>query len=336
MSRLIRFAFFYAIFAFLFLLLLQDERIAFVQCSLDGAASIFAGVSRLWALGLPLIAGTVVLAAHGRRRERLGEIGGALLCVFFLQCGFLTLKDAIPDLVPFYADPFLAEIDRWLTGGVDAWRVAHRILPDLIVSDVTLVYFQLWALPAFGLPLLVAATDGDAERKRRYLWLYALSWIVIGNILALLGSSAGPAFYDRLLHTTAFAGLQDSMRASGLAQSPVGITQSALWQRYLSEGFDFGLSISAFPSMHVAATSVATLYIWERWPGLRLPAAAYLVTIFLLSIYTGFHYATDGITSVLVVCLLNLALRRLQTGARGRKIVAPHRSVTIASLRKVG
>jgi hypothetical protein len=260
--------------------------------------------------------------------SRVGPILLAVAATICLQAGFSFFKNAIPEIVPYYADPMLARFDAWLHGGVDPWVWAHGLWPPAAVLPWLRAYMDVWAVPAVLFAVLLAAVDSDAERVRRYLWLYFGSWLVLGNLMALGLSSVGPVYYDRLIDGAArFAGLSQALVQSGVAESGIGVLQEALWQRYLRGGVDPGLGISAFPSMHVAVAALCALYLTERSPWLALPGWGFVAVIQFLSVYTGYHYAIDGYVSVLVLIVANRAFRR--------KKVAREGGVTIATCGKV-
>jgi hypothetical protein len=244
----------------------------------------------------------------GRRSslEHLSLVFLAAVSSILLQAGFLLFKSAIPLIVPFYADPFLASLERAIFFGTDAWEVAHAITPAGLAAWFPLIYLTLWSALAFVFPVLVVATDFDDRRVTRYVWLFFLSWIVTGNLVALLGSSVGPVFYDRLLGTDRFVDLHAALADSGFAAGPIGMVQENLWTNL------GGLlsCISAFPSVHVAVACIGALYVRERFRRFRLISDAFVALILLISVYSGYHYLLDGIASIVIVLALNAALVR--------------------------
>jgi hypothetical protein len=243
------------------------------------------------------------------RRSSLAHLSSVILVTFaalWIQVGFLLFKSAIPDLVPFYADPFWAELDNSLLLGHDAWQVAHAITPDVLAAWFPAIYLSLWSVAAFVFPVLVVASDPDERRMLRYAWLFFLTWIVVGNIVALAGSSVGPVFYDRLLGTDRFADMHAAFVLNGFSAGPIAMVQKNLWDNL------GGLlsCVSAFPSVHVAVACVVALYIRERFWRFRLIGDSFFALILLISVYSGYHYLLDGIASLGIVVALNAALVR--------------------------
>ena len=71
--------------------------------------------------------------------------------------------------------------------------------------------------------------------------------------------------------------------------------------------------MSAFPSMHVAVATVTALYLAERSRLLGLIGAAFWAVVMFLSVYTGYHYALDGIAATGMVLALRALIGALQS-----------------------
>jgi len=180
-------------------------------------------------------------------------------------------------------------------------KLVHGLLPHLPTSLFTSIYFVIWSLPALFLPLIIAATDDDAARTRRFLILYVLVWVGLGNIVALIGMSVGPVYFDRLEGSVRFAGLAHALIQSGVEHGPLGKIQDSLWNAYANRAQVVGSGISAFPSVHVAVATLTMLYLGERSRWLAPFGMAFLVAILFLAVYVGWHYAIDGYFSIFVM-----------------------------------
>lgn len=264
------------------------------------------------ALMIPMLLALPFFMGWRRLVANLSLLGYALIASAVLQTAFSFLKSTIPAIVPFYADPALAAADRWLHGGIDPWEITHRIGAHLPMEWLLPVYLSVWAVPAIGLAVILTVADGDRERTARFLVLYLFSWIFLGNILAVLGSSVGPVFYDTLLGGGRFAGLHAALAQSGLADGTVGAIQEYLWRSYADRRMAIGSGISAFPSVHVGIATLTALYLMERSLWLAIPGFAFLAAILFLSVYTGYHYALDGYASILLVTGAWQVLRRVE------------------------
>lgn len=224
--------------------------------------------------------------------------GSALLC-----SSFLVIKTTIPMMMPFWADPLLAAWDRALFGGLDGYVWSHRFAPYMSAGTAMLFYIPVWAISMLVFPAAVVLFEADVARKVRYLKIYFYSWILLGLGVATLMSSAGPIYHDRLLGADAFAGLPASLAGVGFEGSAVRLLQEGLWQAYEADGGQQlrGSGISAFPSMHVAMATLWACYLAERSKWLAPVGFGYAAVILFLSVFTGWHYAVDGIFSAVAV-----------------------------------
>ena len=133
--------------------------------------------------------------------------------------------------------------------------------------------------------------------------------------MAMLGSSVGPVFYDRLLGGDRFAELTVALQSSGMTQSAIGSIQEALWRRFETGGIDIGHGISAFPSTHVSVATIAAIYLCERSRWLAPVGFGFLGITLFMSVYTGYHYAIDGYFSIAAVFAGNWLLIKHQNRA---------------------
>lgn len=234
-------------------------------------------------------------------RQSLPRMAVVALIFCLGIAAFSTYKVAIPDLVPFYADPFLARIDAWLHGG-DPGLAAHQILPPILQSVLALLYGQVWFAYWFG-TLGFVAFLGDRALRQQYYWTLALGILLLGTLAATLTSSVGPILYDRIYGGERFADLVALVEQSDAGQS-ISNAVDYLLGTYLGGPVTAGTGISAMPSMHLAiATLNALLFLrLNRMAG--LVSLVYLATILFGSVYLGWHYAIDGYVSIVAVILV--------------------------------
>lgn len=258
-----------------------------------------------------------LIAWKSKDRSIRSVVLGALMAFFatlLFQSGFTLIKTSMPFVVPFYADVALAEWDAVFHGGHDPWVFTHWIAGFLPMEWVIPVYLHVWVWPAVCLPVVITALDSDQSRVLRFLALYVMSWVLIGNLLAVLGMSAGPVFYDRIHDGDRFAALTSAIAATPIIDTYFGAAQDYLWGAYSDNQQSVGAGISAFPSVHVSVSMVGALYLWERSKWLGLIGAAFVTVILFLSIYSGYHYALDGYFSIALMWGSWALIRRSQTG----------------------
>jgi hypothetical protein len=224
---------------------------------------------------------------------------------------FSSVKTMLPDVVPFFADHALADLDAALHGD-DPWR--YTALPGL-TPVIEALYFPLWNALLSGCTLAALIAPRLRAIRARYVWAFLIAWPLLGNLLAAATMSAGPVYYELITGEARFAHLVSHLAEHSIAQQQA---QSFLWASYTTGQAGVGSGISAFPSMHLA---VATLFVLlaaqgPRW--LLWAATAYCATILFGSVHLGWHYAVDGYFSmaatVLIWKMVGRALRHSRPG----------------------
>ncbi|WP_430937871.1 phosphatase PAP2 family protein [Rhodovulum sp. YNF3179] len=237
-------------------------------------------------------------------RSLLPSIGKAAAIGFATLLFLLTfslVKTTLPDAVPFYADRAFARVDAWLHGGRDPWSLTHEWMVDLPPVIFSRIYMEGWVFVSTFFPMLLVLLDPDNARRSRFLMLYLVGWVFLGNVLALAGMSAGPIYHDRLTGLEYFAGLDEALTSSGIAASRVGLMHDHLWAVYEGGRLFAGSGISAFPSVHVGFVALLALYLFERLPRLAPVWIATVLIFQFLSVHLGWHYAIDGYVSIALI-----------------------------------
>lgn len=310
MSGAFRFSLVYLVCAFALMAVLTKEPATMLAYLVEIATAFsYLMYGRLGWLVPPLLLIVVLWLGPKTCLSRLGSVGQMVAMSVCLQIGFVFAKSAIPRLVPFYADPFLAQVDQTLFFGRDAWQIAHALAGERFAWLFPTLYMPVWSGLALGFPIVMALTDPDKARAGRYAWLFILAWVVVGNLLATLGSSVGPVYYDRLLGSDRFSDLAVALQQSGLARSSLGQVQDLLWAGSNDVAVPLSL-ISAFPSVHVAVATVVALYLRERAPRLAPVGYAFLGAISFISVYSGYHFAICAFGGWAVVVAMAAAMRR--------------------------
>ncbi|MDG4882302.1 phosphatase PAP2 family protein [Mesorhizobium sp. WSM4884] len=256
---------------------------------------------------------------------RANGMRAALVVTVFilLLAAYTTCKVNIPEIVPFYSDEALADLDELLHGQAP-WQIAHAFDSDTLALVIGTTYSKIWFLEWFGM-VFFAALCSNQLMHLRYLAALALVTMVVGTLLATLFSSVGPIFYDEFLGGDRYAELLKVVRQHN---------QLALrYSHYLLASYKanmpaLGSGISAMPSMHVAIATLNAFYLarLNRWLGV----AGWAFAIFILfgSFYTGWHYAVDGYISMLVVAVIwrrTAGIADIKTGTSGSTTDAPDR-----------
>jgi len=221
-----------------------------------------------------------------------------MLVAVLVAAGYNTLKSNIPDLMPFYADPYLADIDEWLHGK-PPWQLAHK-LPTAIVSPlVDFTYSFVWFGQWLGVLFYVSLWNGGARRER-YLWALASTVLIIGTLLATAFSSVGPVFYHRFYGSDRFNELNDALLSNGPALAK--LFAAYLVKSHLGDAAAYGTGISAMPSMHMAICVLNASFLTTfGHRSLTLVAWLFVALMQFGMVYSGWHYAVDGYVSIIVV-----------------------------------
>lgn len=236
--------------------------------------------------------------------EKISGRGGAdagLAIVLFMVClaAFTAFKHNFSTLVPFFADPLLADLDAAMHIG-DPWRWA-RALPFAPWMDWTLyvLYSHLWIVQ-LAAGVVVAAFVEDKRVRLRYFLSLTATAILLGVAVRLGFSSAGPIFYDRMFDGDRFADLIEALRSSAAGPSVLRISDY-LFSSFALDRASVGTGISAMPSFHIAIAVLNALFIrkFGRWVGFL--AWTYAAVIMFGSVYFGWHYALDGYVSIAAV-----------------------------------
>ena len=232
-------------------------------------------------------------------RGRLGRAFLFLLLFILVDQAYRALKVAIPRLHEYYADPYLARLDR-LIFGTDPWRLTHALIGPRGTEVLDLLYV-LWFLVMIGL-FAWAAFARDKRFQLQAVATYFLIWIVLGNAMAGIFASAGPCYYERFFHSEYFAPLMEQLRHTGDLRALA--LQDYLYASLGQESI--GSGISAFPSIHVAMTSLLVIVTWNRFGAGWQAALAltYHLCILVGSVHLGWHYGVDGIASMITTAIL--------------------------------
>jgi len=238
-------------------------------------------------------------ARKWRLPERLAGLILVVIAVRVFMSNFSTVKMAIPEVVPYYLDPLLLNIDLRLHGG-PPWRLLVPWLgsPPAILAMSML--YDFWWIALFAVLLCVAAAVDRPQLRAQYITAFFLCWIVLGTVAAYLLASVGPCYYDAIYGGHHFAPqmrvLQDANQVFRIESVH---RQAALWDALMRRDYANPYGVSAMPSLHV---SMATLIAILGWKLNRWFAAA--GTVFLLAIMAGsvllrWHYAVDGYVAVI-------------------------------------
>jgi hypothetical protein len=248
----------------------------------------------------------------GYRKARLGALSPTTLIrvtavVFVFPAShraYAIYKSAIPLILPFKYDAQWTDIDRWLHFG----RLPYQLLPSVLTTPWALRWLEVFYLgwhAVVGCMILWVTMQSDSQLRRRFYFVFLATLVLLGNLAALAGSSAGPCYYALVTgQPDPYAGLMQYLAQADHSIPYTLSIQGQLWHHYLLSTVGVGTGISAMPSIHVAMPVLFALAAYQKDAALGIALAIFGVVIFIGSIALGWHYAIDGYISVAVVSLL--------------------------------
>ena len=239
---------------------------------------------------------TALVALVRKHRSRL--LAAALgIQLVVLQVGSLTwLKALMPLIVPFWADPYFAGLDRAIFG-TDPWKLLVPLKPVEPLIDT--VYALWFPIKAYTMAALLLSLP--SFRKSRACLAYFYTVGIFGVLGQYAFSSAGPLFYK-------IAGFGDHFTSLEPHLTPaVKAARAYLWDAYLTGGDRIGSGISAMPSVHVAVAAWVALTVQSVFRPAAILGWTFFLVILVGSVYLGWHYGVDGIAGA-AAALLSWAL----------------------------
>lgn len=221
-----------------------------------------------------------------------------LVAMVIFNKSMLELKPMIPVIKPFSWDLELAEWDRMLFCGRNAWEVFHPVLSHDVITFVINNCYNFWFLALFGSFIWFGFSTRQSVNRTQFFLAYMMAWWIGGGLMAVYFSSAGPVYFGKIgLSPDPFSPLMTYLYGVD-ARLPIWAldTQELLWDGYTGAGHPIG--ISAFPSLHNASALIFAFATWRLSRGLGIAFAVYTAIIFVGSIHLGWHYAVDGLAGL--------------------------------------
>lgn len=217
---------------------------------------------------------------------------------------FTTVKTAIPLVHPFQWDKYFMEMDRIIFLGNDPWTLLNMVLGTASVTSAISVLYNIWII-VVAIVLTLALFSGSSQLRLQFLTSTVLSWIIAGNILALVFSSAGPCYYGFVVEgDNPFAAQMEYLNSANTTNTVLSLPiQELLWTSYIeNEGKISG--ISAMPSLHIIFALLIAFYAARLNRAAGAVCMIYAVIIMIGSVHLAWHYAVDGIAALLLAVVI--------------------------------
>ncbi|MDY0882833.1 phosphatase PAP2 family protein [Dongia soli] len=220
---------------------------------------------------------------------------------------FSYLKVLIPIFKPYVWDVALMTWDQRLHFGRLPWEWLDPLFGHTISLFVLNWTYTVWFLAMMTALLLQVANMRNRRLRAQYLLAQTILWPLMGNLVAMILSSAGPCYFGQLNPgADPYAGQMAHLHtiSQSLGFSIFGTffhvpltalsMQTHLWNGYTSGRFEAGLGISAAPSLHVASSWLIARLCSAYGRRAAVCGFIFLALIFIASIELGWHYAIDG------------------------------------------
>ncbi|MDB2592182.1 phosphatase PAP2 family protein [Gammaproteobacteria bacterium] len=229
-----------------------------------------------------------------------------ILIAVFLYTGFDQFKHQIGHNIPFWLDLYLVPIDAWWLNNLPWHLFSHRV----VLLFIDLVYSSGWFfITGFLLTWFILSTN--RALKWQILMTYLLCWIILGQLLATLFASAGPAFLTHFFphQSNPFQAILSHLASQPSLLSVQG--QALLLDIYQGQEHVIGSAISAFPSLHVSMATLAFRLLRQYQRPFAIFGAMNLTIIFFGSALLAWHYILDSVAALLMTELIFFMVKKL-------------------------
>ncbi|MCZ2721584.1 phosphatase PAP2 family protein [Marinomonas sp. 15G1-11] len=247
---------------------------------------------------------------------------------FFLLCiaisiilsVFSSVKSSIPIAIPFYLDSTLVELDLFLHFGYAPWEITHFIFSSPVSTAILNFLYNFWFFLCWSFLIVLMCWVNRPGIRRQALICFCLIWIINGNVLAVLLSSAGPCFYsmigsgsDTYIELMSRLNEQNDWLLNNNRFFNVWAlkTQDILWESYVQSNHGITSGISAMPSMHISVASLIAMTIYHFNKTFGGIAWGYALLIMVGSVHLGWHYAVDGYFALMLTSIIWFSVKRI-------------------------
>jgi PAP2 superfamily protein len=221
---------------------------------------------------------------------------------------FSAAKQAIPLIHPFAWDAQIAAVGAAMHGGTHLWVSLQPILAHPAVTvAMDWYYHRLWVVLLLG-AFACGALLEPSPLRRQYLLAFVLVFLIVGTVGALALSSAGPAYYARVVGQSSsdpYAPLLSYLHSVNARDGLLSVRgQGGLWYAYTHDVEALGFGISAMPSVHVASATLVALFGFALARPIGVLLGLIAICTFVISVALAWHYALDGYVGAILACCI--------------------------------
>ena len=248
--------------------------------------------------------------------REIAASGAPMLAVAIVLLPYFSkMKAAIPLFNDYTWDNAFVAWDRAIFFGNDAWEVLQPVLGFPVVTAFLALLYQLWFLLLYPGVMFFAFAKMDHTVRRQFFLTYVLSWTLVGGLMATLLAAVGPCFVGPMLGDPRF---DDQMAYLNAANEVVPVmtleVQGMLLEWFAKAENGLGSGITAMPSMHCAIAFlywIAVRRISARWGAFF---GVFFFITWISSVHLAYHYAVDGLVSLIAVAAIWAASQRIIAG----------------------
>lgn len=292
------------------------SKIMFLALAIAAGVFSFSYFARLMLAGKPPQLGRHLLGSLKSSvpdSRAITSIAIPLLLLPFLSSAFTSFKAMIPAINAYQFDELFAAWDAWLHFGFHPIELTHTLF-GMGAGAVFDFIYTLWFSFMWAFVLIHIVEVKQRAERTQFLLSFVLVWIILGTVLAIALSSAGPVYYGRVTGLSdPFSPFMDVLRAADTALLENDgwwariwalSLQDWLWQQYESGTLSPGTGISAMPSLHVGIATLNALAAWRTHRIFGWIMIGYAAAIQIGAVYLGWHYAIDGYLSIVLTILI--------------------------------